>query len=184
MGNLSLQKITSPPAVTIGITFLAIIAIYSLFYIVPSYLSFSQTRQAMAEQSIELERLKTFFPVFARSKNLNQSSFKGRLSLPARESIHRKELSALTRDIFERARRLGMTIAGSHLDINTLKSDSRLISMDIHLQGGLFDFRTFLIDVMSFKSFGEIKALHINLDENQMKQYTLSITIKIKAKRP
>ena len=184
MGRASLQKLTSSPAVTVGITFLAVIIIYSLFYIYPSYLSFSRTRQAIDKQTAELESLKMLFPVFARSKTLDSAQFNSRLPFPMREQIPRNELPTLTREIFDKAKHHKMIISSTALDINALKQDSQSVSMLIRLQGGLFDFRAFLIDIMAFKSFGIIKTLCINLDENRMKKFTLNITIKIKANRP
>jgi hypothetical protein len=180
MNGISQKKSISSATITLGIFFLILICVYALFFIYPSYRSFSQARKAIVEQTTKLERLKVLYPVFARSKALDQIEFNLGLPFPGRVQIHRNELAKLSRKISDTAKRNHMTMSGSDFDINSLNNQSQSLSMVIELKGKLFDFRQFLIEIIGFEFFDSIGNLTINADKDQMKNFSLNLNIMIK----
>jgi len=180
MGRISHNKIFSSTAIILGIAFLTIIFVYFIFFVYPSYRSFYQTRQAIAEQTEKLEQLKILDPVSARARALEQVQFKPGLPLPGRVQIHQKEFSKISRKISNTAMGNHMTMAGSDFDINSLKNQSQSLSMVIELKGKLIYFRQFLIEIIGFEFFDSIESLTISADKDQMKNFSLTLNIRIK----
>ncbi len=180
MGGIIQQKSISSIAVIMGIIFLAAICCYTFLLIYPFYRSFSHTRQAIVVQTAKLERLKILYPVFARSKTLDQIQFEHRLPFPRRVEIHRNELAKLFRKISDAAKQNQMILASNNFDINSLNNQSQSVSMVIKLKGDLFNFRRFLIDIISFEFFDSIETLSINTKEGRIKNFMLNLNIKIK----
>ena len=180
MGKRHVQKRFSRTAFTLGSLFLLVICLYTLFFVYPSYRAFGQTRQAILEQTERLDRLKILYPVFGRSKTLNLIQFEHQLPFPARVQIHRNELANLSKKISDIAKRNQMTLSGSDFDINSLKNKSQFVSLTIKLSGELFDFRRFLIEIISFEFFDSIENLTVSTDKDQMKKFTLNLNLKIK----
>jgi hypothetical protein len=180
MNGINPKKNFSSTAIILSVFFLTLICVYALFFIYPSYRSFSHTRKAIVDQTTKLEHLKVLYPVFARSKALDQIQFKHALPFPGRVQIHRTELAKLSRKISNTAKRNHMTMSGSDFDINSLNNQSQSVSMVIELKGKLFDFRQFLIEIIGFEFFDSIGNLTINADKDQMKNFSLNLNIMIK----
>jgi len=174
------KKKNSSTAFTLGILFLIFACLYSLFFIYPSYRSLGKTRQDIREQTAKFERLKVLYPVFARSRTLEQIQFEPGLPFPRRVPIHRNKLVRLSYRISKIAKHNHMTMSGSDFDINSLRNQSQSISMVIELSGQLVDFRQFLIDIIGFEFFDSIEKLSINGNKDQMKKFTLDLNIRIK----
>ena len=183
MDGIRQQKLLSRSAVTVGVAFLAVICLYALFFIYPSYRSVCRTRQAIVEQTAKIERLKVLSPVFVRAKILEQIPFEHRLPFPDRVRIHRKALSKLSDKIIDTAGHNQLTLFESDFDINSLKNESRFVSMTIKLKGNLFDFRRFLIDIIAFEFFDSIENLSISSYKGLIKDFTVKLNIKIKNNR-
>jgi len=180
MVKISQQKKIPSTPVILGIVFLILTCLYALFFIYPSYRSFSQTRQEIVEQTAKFEQLKILYPAFTKSKTLDQIQFTQRLPLPKRVAVHRNDLAKLSRKISNTAKQNQMTLSGSTFDINSLKNQSQYVSMVIKLKGKLFDFRQFLIDVIALEFFNSITNLSISTNKGQMKNFTLTLAIRIK----
>ncbi|CCK78869.1 hypothetical protein [Desulfobacula toluolica] len=163
-----------------GIAFLVVICLYGLFFIYPSYRSVYRIQQAIVEQTTKNERLKVLYPVFVRSKILEQIPFEHRLPFPDRVRIGRGAISTLPGKIINIAEHNKLLLFESDFDINSLKNDSSIISMTIKLKGNLFDFRRFLIDMIAFEFFDSVENLSISSHEGPIKKFTLNLNIKIK----
>lgn len=183
MDGIRQQKRLSRPAVTVGISFSVVICLYALFLIYPSYRSVCRTRQAIVEQTVKLDRQKVLYPVFARAKTLDRIQFEHRLPFPDRVRVHRDAVSNLSGKIFDTAEHHQLTLFESDFDINSLKNDSRFCSMTIKLKGKLFDFRRFLIDIIAFEFFDSIENLSISSHKGPIKDFTVTLNIKIKKNR-
>lgn len=175
-------KKRSSTAVILGIVFLVIACVYSLFFIYPSSRSLGQTRQAIEEQTEKLDRLKLLYPILAQSNILHQIQFKPGLPFPRRVPIHRNELGGLSARISDLAKHNHLVMSGSDFDINSLKNQSQSISMVIELRGKLVDFRQLIIDIIGFEFFDSIEKLTISGDKDPKKKFTLGLNIRIKNK--
>lgn len=180
MGGLYSPKKSSPGLLTLGLIFVAFICLYVLFFIRPDYVSLTQTRQTLSDQTAELERLKLIYPVFARSKALDQIQFEPRLPFPPRVSIHRKDLAKLSEKISRTAQKNQLSLVGYHLDVNSLKETSQSIPITLKLQGDLWDFRNFLIEMISFSFFDSFESFNIQPHEATMKNFTLTLNVLTK----
>lgn len=180
MERINRQKnILSIPLILVFIT-LAFICFFGLFYIYPSYRSFSQTRQAILEQSAKIADKTVLYPIFVKSKILDQIQFKYLLPFPERVQIHPSEFAKLSRKISDTAQGNHMALSGSDFDINSLKDLSLPLSVVIKLKGNLFDFRRFLVDIISSGYFNSIEHFSILANEGKIKEFTLKLNIRIK----
>ncbi|SDU10553.1 hypothetical protein [Desulfobacula phenolica] len=180
MDGIHRQQHSSRQAFIVGGVFLAVICLYALFFIYPSYRLVSRTRQAVVEQTAKIDRLKILYPVLARSKTLEQNPFEHLLPFPDRIRIHRDALSQLSGKIFDTANHNQLTLFESDFDINSLKNDSRFASITVKLKGELFDFRRFLIDIIALDFFDSIENLSISSHKGPIKEFNVTLNIKIK----
>ena len=184
MDKTDKKKNPISPAMILGILFLTLACLYSLFFIYPSYLTLGKTRQALLAQTAKLERLQLLYPIQARSRALSQIQFEHVLPFPGRVPIHRNELSKLSSKISVTAQHNHMTLSGSDFDINSLKNKSQSITMIVTLKGEIVHFRQFLIDIIEFEFFDSIEKLTLITGRDQMKNFTLNLNIRIKNNQP
>ncbi len=180
MIKTGIHKNSTFTLIIIGLIIITSIFFYMMIFLYPSYKSLSIIRQSVLEKTSERDRLNLLFPVYARSRILNQTEFDQGLPLPERKQIHRSELAELSRQISKIANRNNLLLSNSDFDINSLNDPSDFVSITVELKGKLSDFRFFLIDIIAIKFFDSIRTLRISSDKEQTKHFSLQMDIRTK----
>ena len=163
----------------IGAGIFLIMGLYGIFYLYPAHRALGYVQQQIATETVNLDRLKTLFPVQARAKALEKIRFNGGLPFPERVEMPRKSLTSLPEQFSAAAHRHGMILLGNNFDINGMDEGSQFLSFTLALSGKLKNFRRFLIDLITYASFDSVSALEISAGKGETKAITLTLNIRI-----
>jgi hypothetical protein len=141
------------------------ILVFILLIIIP-------TQRISAELDNDIEKLHTRIdeqrvlkPVF--DKLLKQVKKKSPTNLPApkKAKLSRGDISKISEQLLEIARRCELNVRDIQTDVNPMKDNDKYLLIHVHATGEFLKFREFLMDLEKIPSLEQIEEIHIQAIE-------------------
>jgi Tfp pilus assembly protein PilO len=124
-----------------------------------------------------IQKQKTLLPLFEAMVKRGKAR-KGTLPVPDMKALSRGDIGAVS-PLFKRmADENGMRVVFIRPDVLTLTEESRDMVVTMHLEGGFFDFRKFLVGVGGVPSLRRVEEIEMR-QETGHKQFYLRVRLAI-----
>ena len=160
----------------------ATLAFYMFFSIIPGYRSINKIRQDIIAINADLRMSEKVIPVYAKAKKIDEIQFNPSFSFPKRAKLDREKLPELLNKFKLLALQNSLFLIDNKLDTNFLNREPSSVSILFKSQGELKDFRSFLIEVISFPFFETIENITITPGKKELNNFTVNLKINIEAK--
>jgi hypothetical protein len=144
-------------------------AVFLLLLLYPQYRSMEALRVEKKKIAWSLEEQKQLFPIQALAITASQGDFEPGLTCPEREKFPRGKIQELSALMERTALAAGLVYTGNSLDINSVNMGSGLLAMDLTLDGTLFDFREFLVEVVAIPYVDSIGKITLGSGEGALR---------------
>lgn len=143
-----------------GICAVGIVAFWVLI-IFPSQKTAADLDQEINKLNARIEEQRILTPVFHNL--LERAKMKGPSGLPSPEKskLSHGDMNAISRVFQDIAERNNLKLDEITTDVNSLVQESGYLVMRLHLSGGFFDIRKFLVDIGSIPSLEYIEEVSI-----------------------
>ncbi|WDP90795.1 MAG: hypothetical protein HUN04_14255 [Desulfobacter sp.] len=181
MADKDKDKLKKISPLTLGLIVGSAVAVaaVALGVLYPQYRRIQLVKKDRVEKTIRLEEQKRLFPIYAQADRLANREFEPQLPCPEREAMPRNEITTLSTVFNNIAMKGGMTLEENSLDISGLDRESGILSMDVKLKGGLFNFRECLILLAELPYFKGIENIDITTDQSNVRQCGATLKIAV-----
>ncbi len=169
--------------VTLGLIFLSIITIliFIFFILIPGQKAIKTIREDVQSVKNDIKVInEKFVPAYAIAKKYKEIQFEPKFSIPKRDSLSRENLTELPNKFHELALEHHLKLSNKNLDLGFMKTKSKSISMFLELEGKLYDFRNYLIMIVSLPFFDSFEKIKINSTHSNLKKFSVDLKINIK----
>jgi hypothetical protein len=172
------------PPLTLSLIIISfvLVVLFVLGLILPQHKAVENAKNERIAKMLTLEEQKKLFPLYARADALEKVQFEPRLPLVERKPLSREQISSLSSVFQEIALSHHMKLSNNSLDINSMKNDSNLISMDVQFSGQIFDYRNCLVSLAELPYFNAVERISISTDPSNIKIFSTKILIFIDKK--
>jgi len=171
-----------PLTLSLIIASFILVALCILGLILPQYNAIKDAKNERISKMLVLEEQKKLFPLYAQAEALEKVRFSPQLPLVERKPLARDRISSLSEVFQDIAAAHNMELSQNSLDINSLKNDSNLISMDVQFSGKLFDYRSCLVSLSELPYFSAVEKININATPDPIKTFSTKILITLDKK--
>lgn len=176
-----LKKLPPLTLSLIIITFvLLLIAVFG--FVFPQYKGIGAAKADRIEKETLLEEQKQLFPIYAQALALEKTAFEPKLPFVERSPLDRDRIFSLSSVFQDIAVSHNMELSQNSQDINSLRNNSNLLSMDIMFSGGLQDYRNTLISLSELPFFNAVEKISISTDPSNIKKFSTQILITLDKK--
>jgi hypothetical protein len=172
------------PPLTLSLIIISfvLVVLFLLGLILPQYKALEAAKNERIAKMVTLEEQKKLFPLYAQAEAYEKTAFTPRLPLVERRPLARDRISDLSSTFQDIALSHGMELSRNSLDINSLKNDSNLISMDVQFTGKLFDYRDCLVSLSELPYFNAVEKIVVTTAPNHINTFSTKILIFIDKK--
>lgn len=168
-----------PLTLTLIIGSFVLVLLFILGLLFPQYKNIETAKNERISKMLILEEQKKLFPLYAQADALEKIEFDPHLPFVERKALDRDQISGLSTVFQNIAVTHQMELSRNTLDINSLKNDSNLISMDVQFSGRLFNYRNCLVALSELPYFNAVEKIKINTDPTNIKTFSTKILITI-----
>ena len=165
----------------IVITFVLVL-LAAFGFVLPQYISIGKAEADRIAKETVLEEQKQLFPLYAQALALEKTTFEPKLPFVERAPLDRDQISSLSTIFQDIAAAHNMELSQNSQDINSLRNNSNLLSMDITFAGGLQDYRNTLIALSELPFFNTVEKISISTDPSNIKKFSTQILITLDKK--
>lgn len=157
------------------------ILIFIFFILIPGQKTIKKIQQDVQAVSGDIKVInEKFVPAYAIAKKFKKIKFDPKFPIPKRENLDRKNLSDLPAKFHELALEHNLKLSNKNFDLGFLKTKSKSSSMFLELEGKLYDFRNYLIVIISLPFFDSFENIKINSTQTNLKKFSVNLKINIK----
>ncbi len=164
----------------IGSTLL--IGLFFLSLILPKYLFIEKIEKQILDQQVQLEKQKSYFPLYVAADQLARFEFNPKLPIVQHTPVKRNDISALSQIFETMAVKHNLTLSGNALDTSQINSQSPVLSVQLSLKGSLSDFRNYLVKTGELPFFSSFEHIGIQPEKGSTRQFTTRIKIFVDQK--
>ncbi len=155
-----------------------ILVIFYFAALYPYQRSLGAIEAKTAQVTNLIEKQRTLLPLYEEMVKRGEDKIRGTLPVPDMKAISRRDIDAVS-PLFKRmAEENGMQVVSIRPDVLGLTEESRDLVVAIHLRGGFFDFRKFLVGVGGVPSLKRLEEIEIR-QETGHKQFYLRVRLAI-----
>jgi len=151
---------------------------FFLIGIYPNQRAISAFEKEITTLNLKIREQKVLFPVFKNMINKIRTPDESKDTLLRKEKLRKENIGNLS-VIFEKmAKKIGLMLEESVIDINTLKENKGLLKVTLSMSGEFFNFREFMIDLGTISYIERIGSLEIRTGQLS-KNFKLSLWLSI-----
>lgn len=157
---------------------------FILFLISQNYKSINSINEEIFSLKSQISRQEAFNPPYRKLASQNRllekriSSELGGLPAPKAGKLPREEVGKLSGMFQELAVKSGLNLENIILDVNSLEKAKKHLMTDIHLNGDIYNFRKFLIEVGRVPYVDHIKEVKIS-SGRMAKKFKLKVRLAL-----
>lgn len=145
-----------------GIIFTGIIIIFLVAVILPYSHSVKSLDEEIAKLKDQLSAQELQAPLYTSLvRQIKNKNIDG-ISLGEEEKLSRNDISQISLILKDLAERSNLVHTKSHPDINSMDKTEGLLSVDVVIEGSLFDFRNFIVSLNEIPYLQDIEKLSVS----------------------
>ncbi len=182
MAGIAVKKNLPNATVFLIIGSTVLIGLFFFSLILPKYLFIGKIKEQILDQQVQLEKQKSYFPLYAAADQLARFDFNPKLPIVQHTPVKRDDISALSQIFETMAVKHNMILSGNALDTSQINSQSPFLSMQLSLKGSLSDFRNYLVKTGELSFLSSFELIGIQPEKGSTRQFTARIKIFVDQK--